>query len=284
MDEGRIQIDFSDKLTYHTMITINQATKIIDYINMGVPLPENKHFDETLIENNTEKKVATKKAENPREALTKSGAKKNPEKIVALAAFLLKDGGETFKPDDVKAEFRLAREKLPGNFIRDLNSAIRAGWVAEDQNAKGEYYLTNKTDGILEGKFVFPRTPLNRSSQGHSVKRSSTTAAKPDTLAEIDEFRSTMKGYPPYAQMKHEKDRLLWIATYMKVEHNREGVTNKEIAWISEYIGGGIPTNNIGGAFNKAKRPGYAIRSTSNKEIKVTDQGIAYLKTLGKAS
>ena len=304
MDEGKIDIVFSSGLSYHTKITINQAAKVINDIGVGVPSSEDKrcdeklneddhydeklneddHYDEKLNEDDAEKKVDTKKVEDPSEALKISGAQTYSEKIVALAAYLLKDGRETFKPEDVKAEFRRVREKLPGNFSRDLNSAIKAGWVAEEQNTTGEYYLTNKTDGILEGKFVFPRASLNNSSQWHSAKRSSTTAAKPDTLAGIDEFPSTMEDYPGYAQMKSEKDRLLWIATYMRVKHNREGVTNKEVAWISEYIGRRIPTNNISGAFNKAKKPGYAIRSTSNKEIRVTEQGIAYLKTLGEAN
>ena len=291
MDEGKIDIVFSEGLSYHTKITINQAAKVIEYIGVGVPLSEDKHFDEKLSEDNhpdekpceddTKKKVDTKKVEDPSEALKISGAETYSEKIVALAAYVLKDGRETFKPNDVKTEFRRAREKLPGNFRRDLNNAIRSGWIAEDQNANGEYYLTNKTDGILEGRFVFPKASLNSGSQRHSAKKSSTTAAKPDTLAGINEFFPTLEDYPPYAEMKHEKDRLLWIAAYMRVKHNRNGVTNKEIAWISEYMGAGIPTNNIGGAFKMARNPGYAIRSTSDKTIKITDRGIAYLKTLG---
>jgi hypothetical protein len=212
-----------------------------------------------------------------------SGAQKNPEKIVALAAYLLQDGLDTFKPADVKATFRRARETPPANFTRDLGLALAAGLIAEDKDVAGEYYLTNKTDGILDGDFVFPKASSNGGSRGRAANKSSTKAAKPETLTEIDEFYSTMDGYPPYSKMKNEKDRLLWVATYMRETHGRKGVTNKEIAWVSDYIGAGIPTNNIGGAFNMAKNPGYAIRSTLDKTIRVTDEGVAHLVSLASA-
>jgi hypothetical protein len=281
MSERSIKISITGKLTFSDEITISQAAKIIEYIDSGASGSDGGGPSESLLNSSTKEKTDIKKVENPRDALEVSGAQKNPEKIVALAAYLLQDGMDTFKPDDVKATFRRARETPPANFTRDLGLAIAAGLVVEDKDVAGEYYLTNKTDGILDGGFVFPKKASSSGgSRGRAAKKPSTKAEKPDTLTEIDEFYSTMDGYPPYSKMKNEKDRLLWVATYMREKHGRKGVTNKEIAWISDYIGAGIPTNNIGGAFNMAKNPGYAIRSTLDRTIKVTDEGVAHLVSL----
>lgn len=282
MSENPTKISITGKLTYSDEITISQAAKIIEYLNSGTAGVEGGGGSgETLLESSTkDKKPDSKNIEGPRDALDVSGAQKNPEKIVALAAYFLQGGPETFKPDDVKAAFRRARETPPANFTRDLNLAIAAGWVQEDQDASGTYYLTNKTDGIFDGGFTFAKMSSNGGTRTRSVKKPSAKTAKPETLADIDEFYSTLDGYPPYAKMKNEKDRLLWVVTYMREKHGRKGVTNKEVAWISDHIGAGIPTNNIGGAFNMAKKPGYAIRSTLDKTIKVTDEGMAHLASL----
>lgn len=283
MSENPTKISITGKLlTYSDEITINQAAKIIEFLNSGTAGVEGGGVSgESLLDSSTkDKKPDSKKIEGPRDALDVSGAQKNPEKIVALAAYFLQGGPETFKPDDVKAAFRRARETPPANFTRDLNLAIAAGWVQEDQDVPGTYYLTNKMDGIFDGGFTFAKAFSNGATRTRSVKKSSTKSAKPETLADIDEFYSTLDGYPPYAKMKNEKDRLLWVVTYMRERHGRKGVTNKEVAWISDYIGAGIPTNNIGGAFNMAKNPGYAIRSTLDKTIKVTDEGMAHLASL----
>jgi len=282
MSGSPTKISITGKLTYSDEITISQAAKIIEYLNAGTNGMEGGGGSGgPLLESSTKDTTPNnKKIEGPRDALDLSGAQKNPEKIVALAAYFLEGGPETFKPDDVKAAFRRARETPPANFTRDLNLAIAAGWVQEDPDVSGTYYLTNKTDGIFDGGFAFAKASSTGATRTRSAKRSTTKSAKPETLAEIDEFHSTLDGYLPYAKMKNEKDRLLWVATYMHVKHGRKGVTNKEVAWISDYIGAGIPTNNIGGAFKTAKNPGFAIRSTLDNTIKVTDEGMAHLAAL----
>jgi hypothetical protein len=283
MSGSQTKISITGKLTYSEDITISQAAKIIEYLDSCSSETEVGGSGGLLLGGST-KKLAVKKAANPRDALELSGAQKNPEKIAALAAYVLQDSSGTFKPVDVKTAFRRAHEAPPANFPRDLNLAIAAGWVCEDEVVAGDYYLTNKLDGIFDGGFVFPKPSSNGGSRGRAAKKSSTKGAKPETLAEIDEFYSTMEGYPPYSKLKNEKDRLLWVAAYMREKHARNGTTNKEIAWISDHIGAGVPSNNIGGAFNMAKKPGYAIRSTLDNEIRVTDEGVAHLKSLATVS
>ena len=203
--------------------------------------------------------------------------------IAALAAYVLQDGGDTVKADAIKSQFQRARETTPAKFARDLSTAISTGWISEGEG--GELYLTNKVSGIFDEGFVFPKAPSNSRSRSTS-KKASTKGGKPDTLSEIDEFHSVMDGYPAYGKMKSEKDRLLWIVSYMRDKHGRKTVATKEISWISDHIGTGIPNANIAGAFNSAKGQGYATRSTMPGEnsIKVTDAGADYVAKLGNGA
>ena len=218
--------------------------------------------------------------ENARDAILRSGAKTNPEKIVALAAYVLQDGGETVMADAIKAQFQRARETTPAKFARDLSTAIALGWVSEGEG--GDLYLTNRVSGIFDEGFTFPK--VGTASRSRSTRKSSSKGGKPETLAEIDEFDAVMSGYPAYAKLKPEKDRLLWVLIYLRDQHQRRTVTAKEIAWITDHIGTGIPSGNIAGAFRSAKNAGYATRSTTagDNSMKVTDAGAEYLAKLSE--
>ena len=284
MADSSIKLSITGKLTYSEEITISQAAEIISFLNADDVSATSNRTGSGLggPKNQTDAKVAS-----AREAIEISGAAKNPEKIVALGAYVLQDGGETFKAEDVKGQFRRARESAPGNFSRDLSTAISSGWIAEDQ--PGEYFLTNKVEGIFDGGFTFTAGTGSSGGGRNRTSRKSKNgprakSAKPDTLESIDEFHGTMSGFHSYSKMKAEKDRLLWIVTYMRDTHARKTVTNKEIAWVSDHIGTGISSNNIAGAFNSAKRAGLAVRSTQDNSIKVTDDGVAHLKSLASES
>ncbi len=281
MADSRTTLTLKGKIGYEEEITAAQAAQIIAFLNadegkappLGVPV---------LAPKPPARDARVKLVENARDAIVRTAAKTNPEKIVALAAYVLQDGGDTVKADAIKAQFQRARETTPAKFARDLSTAISLGWISEGDG--GELYLTNKVNGIFEEGFVFPKAaPVSRS---RSTKKTSTKAAKPDTLAEIDEFEAVMIGYPSYAKMKSEKDRLLWILVYMRDKYARKTVTSKEIAWISDHIGTGIPSANIAGAFNGAKAPGYATRSTTagDNSIKVTEAGAEFLALLANGA
>lgn len=278
MTEKQIEIEIKGKVSYSDTITVAQAAQIIAFLNVQGESSEGGLNPGAPLDLAGASKPKVKKVENAREAIDISGAQKNPEKIVALAAYVMEDGGETFKVEDVKTQFRRARETAPANFSRDLSIAIASGWIAEAES--GEYYLTNKVARVLDGGFVFPKS-ANGGRARVGKKPGSKAANRPDTLADIDAFHPTMDGYPAYSKMKAEKDRMLWVVIYMRDKHDRDGLSNKEIAYISDRIGTGIPAANIGGAFRSAKTPGYAYRSTGDNSIRVSETGAAYIAGLG---
>jgi len=213
-----------------------------------------------------------------REALDLSGAKTNPEKIVALGQYVLQDGGDTFKLEDVKAQFRRARESAPGNFSRDFGTALREGWLAEGDG--GDYYVTNKIKGIFDGGFKFPKSTSSGSGRGRATTKAG--KAKPDVFAGIDEFPTRMEGLASYSKMKSDKDRLLWVLHFAK-DQGIKGLVNKDLVWLTDHLGTGVPSGHISGAARSAKSAGYLNRSTVDQTLRITENGEIYLKSVGTA-
>jgi hypothetical protein len=279
MADNKTTLILKGKIGYEEEVTATQAAQIIAFLNaddgeaptLGTPV---------LAPKPPARDAHTNAVENARDAIVRTGAKTNPEKIVALAAYVLQDGGDTVKADAIKAQFQRARETVPAKFARDLSLAITSGWIAEGDG--GELYLTKNVEGILEEGFKFPKAgaaPRSRTGKGAKAK-----SGKPESFADIDSFASTMTGYLPYSKMKGQKERLLWVLVYMRDVHDRKTLTNKEIEWLTDHIGTGIPNSNVTGAFNSAKGPGYAIRSTQDQSIKVTDDGVEYLAKLANGT
>lgn len=275
--ETPIEISIRGKVSYEDAITVAQAAQIISYLNA----PERGGTSPGLLHGvgaqgegglNSEKAVGS-----PREALDLSGATTNPEKIVALGQYVLGDGGETFKVEDVKAQFRRARETAPANFSRDLSVAVQAGWIAPGDG--DEYYITNKIRGIFDGDFKFPK-PVNggRVKARTTTKSAKSRSGKPEVFSEIDEFQTRLDGFPPYVRMKTNKDKILWALQFSKV-HGIKGLTNKDVAWVTDQFGAGVPSRQIAAALSQAKVDGYMNRSTQDETIRITEDGEEYLKT-----
>uniref|UniRef100_UPI00286CA0A9 hypothetical protein n=1 Tax=Salinibacterium sp. TaxID=1915057 RepID=UPI00286CA0A9 len=216
MTDNKTILILKGKIGYEEEITAAQAAQIIAFLNtdegeaptLGAPV---------LAPKSPVRDVNTKLVENARDAILRTGAKTNPEKIVALAAYVLQDGGDTVKADAIKSQFQRAREAVPAKFARDLSTAITSGWIAEGDG--GELYLTKNVENLFEDGFVFPKFGSSgraRSTKKTTTKKTTTKSGKPDTLANIDEFHAVMEGYPPYAKLKVQKDRLLWILVYMR--------------------------------------------------------------------
>lgn len=94
------------------------------------------------------------KKESAAEYINRFIAKRNPDKILALAGFL-RDSyeKELFHPNEIKVLFREAGEPLPANFGRDFRWAVIAGWIAQDSTKKDLYYITNTGIRVLKEGF-----------------------------------------------------------------------------------------------------------------------------------
>lgn len=89
-----------------------------------------------------------------REFMNHAGAKRNPEKIVAIGAYLIEElGQETFTRKDVKMQFMNAREPIPGNYTRDFDWAVSNGWLARTQGSAMDHYVTHSGLEAIKNQF-----------------------------------------------------------------------------------------------------------------------------------
>ncbi|MET9264134.1 hypothetical protein [Amycolatopsis sp. NPDC004079] len=285
MTENPVHLTLTGRLSYEDDISVGEATQIVAFIDalhsgndpnasIHTPKPQTPPITAKSPEGH-------RTATSPREALTISEARTNPEKIVALAAYLIQDSGsETFTIDLIRPLFQSARETIPARLNRDLDSAISSGWIAES-GTKGDLYLTAKVANILSEGFAQIRskrsTPSGKTrSSGVKKTRKQTT---PDAFKEIDIFAHPILDAPPYGTLKLKRDKLLWTARLAK-ELNMEGLANKEIVWLTDKLGDGIASNDINGHFRGLQKLGYVNRSTIHHAIRITDSGEEYLKSL----
>lgn len=87
------------------------------------------------------------------EYLARYEAKRNVEKIAAIAAYFKEAGQSRFTSDEVKEQFPHAGEKVPGNFPRDFRWAIQSKWIAVDPKAPKQHYLTGTGSEAVKQKF-----------------------------------------------------------------------------------------------------------------------------------
>lgn len=89
-----------------------------------------------------------------REFLDEVRAQRNPEKIVAIGDYLdVSEKLPDFSREDIRGKFRAAGEAPPGNFGRDFAWAISNGWIAEDVQNKGRFYVTKTGKEAVGAKF-----------------------------------------------------------------------------------------------------------------------------------
>lgn len=93
-----------------------------------------------------------------REYLDEVKAKNNAQMILAFACYLMdRQKLEEFEPESLKNLFKMAGEKMPANYSRDFKTVIKNGWVTENFQSPGKYYLTQKGQLALKQQFSYPQ-------------------------------------------------------------------------------------------------------------------------------
>lgn len=89
-----------------------------------------------------------------REYLNEIGAKKNPQKILVIANYLVQYmEKETFSIADIKPQFKVAGESMPANLTRDFQIVSQNGWIAPDHEERKMFFITNTGLEALKNRF-----------------------------------------------------------------------------------------------------------------------------------
>jgi hypothetical protein len=277
-----VKLTMTGKLSYDDEITVVQAAQVISYLHSGatpssvgppaadgLAAPEPRRVGLSL-----------------RDALESSGAKTNPEKIVAFALYVEQQGDKhTFTIEDIKPLFRQAREAAPRNLSRDLDSAIRSNWVAASSE-KGEYYVTDLAADILETGFDNIRSGRGGGTKVGSAKSKPATTRRtrkasipmPEAFKGI-EITPSIDGYMNYHKVKTKTDKYLWAVNAAKL-WGVEALTNTEIVWLTDMLGVGISIGDLTGYYRGNYKQGYVNKNAAGK-VRVTPAGTDHLVGLG---
>jgi hypothetical protein len=275
MNEIDVKIELSGKVTFTENITVIQAAQIIAYLGSGTaPAPTPLSAPLGLREEDNKKNAVS-----PRDAMTMTGAKSNPERIVALIKQLVGESGqETFNLDDVRQQFRRAREPQPANASRDVDTAIQLGWIGVD--AKGLYFLQAVTDDVLETGFE----PLRKSRVTTKRAGSTTSRARksgiemPESLAGLDSLPDLVEGVA-FRQMPTRKEKMLWAIAALK-QLGLETVTPKEIEWITNELREPFEAKHVGTYYGYLYKDNWANKSLQNGGIRISVDGETHLRAL----
>jgi hypothetical protein len=109
-----------------------------------------------------------------REYLNDTQAKRVPDKIAAIGAFLATHQHKTdFTKADIIAQFEAASEPVPKNLPRDLKWTLKAGWIAERNAGNGSYYVTHTGQTAVKEKFSKDVVQKTRGITVHKPKKKS---------------------------------------------------------------------------------------------------------------
>lgn len=86
-----------------------------------------------------------------REFLNETKGTNNVDKILLFTFHLITyEGQEIASRNEIKSSFKKAHEPLPANFSRDLLNTLKKGWLVEDKDNEGSFYVTRKGRDAVE--------------------------------------------------------------------------------------------------------------------------------------
>ena len=294
MSDASVHLSLSGRMTFDEDISLAQAAQILAYLTgqpLSAPAPSGFALDvrsDTSVAGDDRTpgrspepapSPAPSPAPTPRELLQVTGAKTNVEKIIAFAGYLTRSEAiEAFTVNDLRQVFRRAREPLPGNLNRDVDSAIRAGLVIPTET-RGEYLLTARAEEALSGGFPHQghRSPAVRGAAHHPTTGRARSAAKPTELAALDELPDAPEGVPPFHDLALKRDKVLWVLAAAK-EAGVDGLSNRGIEWLTGQYGDAVQSKHIGVHFDALRKAEQVRRSIQDGAIRITPQGEEHLR------
>jgi hypothetical protein len=290
MSDASVHLTMSGRMTFEDDITLAQAAQVLAILTGQPPGSVVGQRDGVLdLRSDTsttpigspmapapapapQQPPSPEPAPSPREILQQTGAKTNAEKIVAFAGYLTRtESTDTFTVQDVRQVFRRAREPLPGNLNRDVDSAIRSGLIIPG-DTRGEYQLTARADEVLAAGFTPHRSP------GRSpARRIATRATPPTELADLEELPAGPEHAPAFHDLPLKRDKVLWVLAAAKGA-GVDGLSNQGIEWLTDQYGDGVRSKHVGVHYDALQRAGFVHRSFRDQTIRITPQGEAYLR------
>lgn len=259
-----------DGLNYSKDASVVQAAQIIGFLNNT----ETQAGDSSLRNEPIILGEPTKPRKSPREYLLDTGARTNTQKILALSDYVSKrDSVEVISILDVKSAFSKAGEPVPRNFSRDLKDAVQTGYISEDDNQAGHYFITNKGYEVLENSFEKGQRAVRRRTKRSNGQGGSVVPIN-EKVSKLS-FSDLLDGYPNYHSLNSKTERAMWIITYAKF-NDIESLSGKEIEYVAQQLSDNIPNSQIAAAMRMPLAKGFISKIKGS--YRIIHKGEEYLK------
>jgi hypothetical protein len=182
-DVGVVQISLEGPaLVYKTQVSVVLAQRVILMITksqMGEPIEDSEEKNGSARQNFQGAPNEFVQAANPVRHL---------DKITALAVYLKRARSQdSFSADDIKKLYPAAGLGSPSSLYRELNKAVRAGFIAKHED--GSYYVTGTGETATDQSFPADLVkPIRRRKGKRGGRASSTDPA--DLTVDADESES----------------------------------------------------------------------------------------------
>jgi hypothetical protein len=165
-------------LTFSREISDTMVLKI-----MGIVLGDSGAHDEPQTK---ETECSEEQRGGRREALSEYYRRVAPrrysEKLTTIASYLQDVlGRQPFAPEDLRRQFRQVNETPPTNLSRDFRLALGEGWIAEEPNNSGQYYVTPTGLEAVRKRFS---NDISWVSKPRRRRRSATKRVKEEIMSE----------------------------------------------------------------------------------------------------
>lgn len=282
MAENEVTIEIKGPPSYSDVISREQARAIVAFLVAGVPLgPTPSEPLDQYSQSRGNANEFTSMPQSPSAAILAANPKTNAEKIVVLAKYLLAESrSDSFTLDELRTQFTRARQTMPKNLKRDLDSAVANGWVHEASS--GQFILTTDTDEVfaLGLEVLRSKRPTTRKTRATSKPR---TAKVPEVFAGVSELPTSVSGVPSYGQIKKKKDKMLW-ALMLSLNMGIKSLSPSAIEWLTDQLGEAVLAKHVGVHYGYLYKDGLVNRVIADKTIRITEKGQAYLKAMAQGT
>lgn len=265
-----------DGLLYDSETNTFNAAQIIGFLQAHEAKPDMSSKPGSLVE------AANKPKVSPREAIVSSGAKTNPQKIVALGHHVAEIAGDDgFSLEEVKKAFKRAGEPMPKNFGRDVKEAVKSSWIYEEE--PDHYVLTEVAFGYIASGFptTDKKTPKRQSGRRTSSAR---TTMNEDLYTKLKEKGANLKAYIAERQNAYDgktSAQVAIIATWLSDEIGLDGLAPSDLQAVRRYLGepAGNPQSQI---INATTRDGYFSHKKDGRSF-LSSKGEDFARLISRA-
>jgi hypothetical protein len=206
-----------------------------------------------------------------REFMDGNAPSSNAEKIVAIGRYMAAhENKPAFSSQDLLGHFRAARESVPANISRDIASAIKSGWIAEDPQVTGSYYVTQKGEKSFDSRTTVRSSngsedlgteePIQSATESR-VRRRRTGGGKVaqwtivDTLLD-EKGRAALKEFYNQKQPNGQNEQVAVLTYKLKELTGRPGFNGNEVYTALQVVGARTP-GNLAAVFGNMATSGY---------------------------